>query len=375
MLLDYIVKNVRRQRTRTALTVVGIVIGITTIIALGSLGEGITQYISGALELTAGKIMVTQAGSSGFIGGFAGSDLTQDDMDQLKLLDGVKDVTPMGFIMSGGAGFGPSEVVVGIDPESGQSFVGENIGMHDGRELVGDDTEVAMLGFDKADQDGLEVGDYILIKETEFEIVGIIERTGNSNVDGSVMINIRDVQEMLKTDMYQVLYVIPYNVDDVETIADSIRSEFEGLNAITSKDMARQAGAVTSQIQLYTIGLGAISAVVGGLGIMNTMVMAVLERKKEIGVLKAMGATRRWILQQFLTEAVAISLIGGALGVLAGWGIVTVAGVASNGSLPLKVTPFLIGVGMAFAVSLGVLGGAYPSWKAAKLDPVEAMTQ
>jgi len=374
MIVDYIFKNIRRQRTRTALTLLGIVIGITTIIALGSFSEGITQYISGALELTAGKIMVTQKGSSGFVTGFAGSDLNDQQLEELKLMDGVKDVTPLGFIISGG-GFGSSEVIVGIDPESGTSFVGENIGMHDGRELLSDDTEVAMVGYTKADDDKLELGDFIVIKEVEFEVVGIIEKTDNSNVDGSIMINIKDVQALLKTDTYQVLYVIPYNVDDIQSIADSINGEFEDLNAITSKDMARQAASVTSQIQLYTLGMGAISAVVGGLGIMNTMVMAVMERRKEIGVMKAMGATRLWIMQQFLAESLVISIIGGLLGVLLGWGIVTIAGIAAGGSLPLRVTPSLIGFGMAFAMSLGLLGGAYPSWTAAKLDPVQAISQ
>ncbi len=373
MLLDYVIKNVTRQKSRSALTVLGIIIGITAITALGSISEGITQYIAGALELTAGKIMVMQQGSGGFMTGFQGSDLTEEQLEELRLLDGVREVTPMGFIMEGGAGFGGGMMVVGIDPESGAEFVGENIGMHDGRDLVADDSGAAMLGYSMAEEAELEVGDSIIIKETEFEVVGIVEKTDNANVDGSVMVNIRDVQDLLGTDTYQVLYVIPHRVDDVEAIAETIESEFEGLDAVTSKDMARQATRMTSQIQLYTIGMGAISAVVGGLGIMNTMVMAVLERRKEIGVLKAIGASRAGIMKQFMAESAVIGFLGGIAGVGAGTLIVTAIGFATGGALPLRVTPFLAAVGMGFAVSLGFLGGAYPSWKAATLDPVDAM--
>ena len=373
MLVDYTIKNIRRQKSRTALTVLGIIIGITMIIALGSISEGITQYISGAMELTAGKIMITQKGSGGFMAGFQGSDITEEQLEELRLMDGVKEVTPMGFLMGrGGSGFGPTRVIVGIDPASSEDFVGENVGLKDGRELLPDDSEVAMIGFDRAENEGLEVGDFITIEEADFEVIGVVEKTDNANVDGSIIVNVRDVQDLLKTDTYQVAYVIPFSVEDSETMAEAIESEFEDLDAVTSKDMARQAASVTSQMQLYTMGLGAISAVVGGLGIMNTMVMAVLERRKEIGVMKAIGATRLWIVKQFLAESAIISIIGGLAGVGAGSIIVALIGMALEG-IPLKVTPYLAGVGIGFALSLGFLGGVYPSWKAANLDPVDAI--
>lgn len=373
MLADYTIKNITRQKSRTFLTILGIVIGITMITALGAVSEGITQFISGSLELAAGKIMVMQKGSGGFITGFAGSDITEEQLEELELLDGVKRVSPMGFIMIGDSHLGPQTVIVGIDPDAGDEFVGENIGMKDGRGLREDDSEVAMLGFEKAEDEDLEVGDFITIEYVDFEIIGVVEKTGNANVDGSIQINIKDVQDLRETDTYQVAYVIPFSVEDSETIEEMIESEFEYLDAITSKDMARQAATITSQIQLYMIGMGAIAAVVGGLGIMNTMVMAVLERRREIGVMKAIGATKAKIMKQFLTESAIISLIGGLAGIGVGALVVTAIGIATNGALPLKITPFIVGVGMGFALSLGFLGGAYPSWKAATLDPVDAI--
>lgn len=372
MQADYIIKNITRQKSRTALTVLGIVIGIITITALGSLSEGITQFITGSLELSAGKIMVMQRGSGGFTTGFQGSDITEDQIDELRSLDGVREVTPVGFIISTGGFGGPQEVVVGIDPSSDAQFVGENVGMQDGRELLSDDSMAAMIGYTYAEKNDKEVGDFITVREEDFEIVGVIEKTGNANVDGSVMVNVRDVQEIRETDTHQVVYVVPFNVEDSETIAETIMAEYEELQAVTSKDMARQAATITSQIQTYTFGMGAIAAVVGGLGIMNTMVMAVMERKKEIGILKAIGATKLNIVSQFLAEAAIISLLGGVIGVASGSLMVTVITLAIEG-LPLKITPSLIGIGVGFALTLGFIGGAYPSWKAAKLDPVEAI--
>ncbi|MFH1294427.1 MAG: FtsX-like permease family protein, partial [Candidatus Aenigmatarchaeota archaeon] len=298
--------------------------------------------------------------------------ITEDQIQDLALLDGVRKVTPVGFIFQGMGGFGPGRVIVGIDPDSGEEFVGSNIGMKDGRDLQMDDTDVAIVGSDFSDKEDLEVGDFITVEDVDFEIVGVIEKTDNANVDGSVMINVADTLTLRGTDTYQMVYVIPYEVEDVETIAETIEAEYEDLQASTSKDMARQASQISSQIQLYTFGLGAIAAVVGGLGIMNTMVMAVLERRKEIGILKAMGATKFSIIKQFLTESTLISLIGGVVGVSMGSLLVFLIKL-SMPDVPLRVTPELIGIGVGFALLLGFVGGAYPSWTAAKLDPVEAI--
>jgi putative ABC transport system permease protein len=145
------------------------------------------------------------------------------------------------------------------------------------------------------------------------------------------------------------------------------------LAATTAKDMARQSAQVVDQIRLFTFGMGAIAAVVGGLGVLNTMIMAVMERRKEIGAMKAMGAKRFQIMLHIIIESSAMGLVGGIIGL--GLGALGALGlrIATGGNIPATVTPSLALTGIIFAVLLGVAGGAYPAWRASKLDPVEAL--
>jgi len=374
-MFDLAVRNIKRQRTRTVLTVLGIIIGIAAVVALGSFAECINKFITGSLELSAGKIMVQQKGSGGFQSGFSGSDITSEQMQSLKNIDGVKDVIPMNIYFEGSShGFGgPSIVIAGIDPEKNDLMVGENVRMKEGRELSTDDRGVMIAGYNFADEMKLSVGDDITLKGTmDFEIIGIIEKTDNANIDGAGIVNIEDIQELLKTDTYQLLYVVPFDVRDSERITEEIAKEDENLEAITSKDLARQASEIVGQIRVFTFGIGGIAAVVGGLGVLNTMIMAVMERRREIGVMKAIGATKRLILMQILTESAVISLFGGLVGVFLGF--LASAGLnmmMSNGFA--TVTPGLAAGGILFALALGFAGGVYPAMKAANLDPVEAL--
>lgn len=373
-MIDLAFKNIKRQKSRTALTVLGIVIGIAVIVTLGSFAEGINTFFQSTLELSAGKVMVQQKGAGSFQSGFSGSDITEEQLETIMNIDGVKEVVPVNFYIEAGMGFGTVEkVVVGIDPEKSQYLVGENIGMYEGRELEDDDTNSIILGKNLAESRGLAVGDFMAIKDTEFEVIGIIELANNANVDDSAVTHIRDLQDAMGIDTYQMLYVVPEDVGEVEMIAEGIMDEDENLGAITSKDFARIASQVVDQIRLFMFGMGAIAAVVGGLGVLNTMIMAVLERRKEIGVMKAIGATRRKVLMQILTESMLMSMLGGLVGILLGGlgalGLI----MATEGAIPVAVTPGLAASGLMFALVLGAVGGIYPAWQASKVDPVEAL--
>jgi putative ABC transport system permease protein len=159
-----------------------------------------------------------------------------------------------------------------------------------------------------------------------------------------------------------------------EQIAEDIEDTDDDYSALTSQELARQAGAIVDQVRIFTFGIGAIAAIVGGLGVMNTMIMAVMERRREIGVMKAIGATNRRVLSQILAESAMISLLGGAGGILLGLiGAVLLSNFIGGGQITATVTPGLALTGLSFALFLGVIGGLYPARKAAGVDPVEAL--
>ena len=124
---------------------------------------------------------------------------------------------------------------------------------------------------------------------------------------------------------------------------------------------------------MFIVGIGSIAAFVGGLGVMNTMIMAIIERRREIGVMKAIGASNSMVLKQILTESALISSIGGVAGICFGSMAAIGINIFAGGIITATVTPFLVIGALLFALALGVFGGFYPAWKAAKLDPVEAL--
>ncbi|MEM4267091.1 MAG: ABC transporter permease, partial [Candidatus Nanoarchaeia archaeon] len=192
-------------------------------------------------------------------------------------------------------------------------------------------------------------------------------------IDTGIIVPLDDLKNILNRETYQVIYVVPDDVKDTENIASQIEDSSDRFDAMTSTDIARQASQIVDQIRFFTFGIGAVAAFVGGLGVMNTMIMAVMERRKEIGVMKAIGATNSMVLRQILTESALISLIGGIGGVVLGVVASAVLFSTSFGQISPVVTPGLALTGIGFALFLGVIGGLYPARKASQLDPVEAL--
>jgi len=369
---DLALKNIMRNRTRTILTTLGILIGIGAIVALGSIAEGLDAAIQSGLELTAGKITVMDAESSLF---GMGGELTLEDVALIEGLSGVKEVVPMNWHAENIQMFqGPEWVAVGVPPDKVEYLIGENTQFEEGRIFEEGETEVAIIGKAISERYNAHVGDTWEIKGKFFEIVGVTEETGISDIDSSIAVPFDDMQDILDSEEFQMMYVIPDNVKDTEKVANEIEEASDKFNALTSQELARQASQIVDQIRIFTFGIGAIAAFVGGLGVMNTMIMSVMERRKEIGVMKAIGATNRMVLQQIITESALISLIGGLGGILLGiLGSVLLSNVIGGGQITATVTPQLALTGLSFALFLGIIGGLYPARKASQLDPVEAL--
>ena len=371
-MIDLALKNITRQKTRTILTVLGILIGIGAIVALGSIAEGIDSAVQNGLQLTAGKITVIQK-DSGFFG-MMGS-LSDEDLEAVESVSGIKDTVPILIYAENIRPMHTPDVIVyGIEPSKVGYFIGENTYVDEGRMLDDGETDAALIGSAVHEKYGLLPGDSWTVKDTNFEIVGVLEETGISDIDSAVIVNFEQLRDILKKDSFQMIYVIPEDVSDTERIAEDIEDASDNLDAMTTKDLARQASQIVDQIRIFTFAIGAISAFVGGLGVMNTMIMAVMERRKEIGIMKAIGATNSMVLRQILTESALISVIGGLggiiLGIIASFFLSNIMG---GGSITAVVTPQLALTGLGFALVLGIIGGLYPARKASTLDPVEAL--
>jgi len=376
-MLDIALRNIMRQKTRTSLTILGIMIGIAAIVALGSVSEGMNSMAQNEMKLIAGKIIVMKGEGEGIgamIAGMMGSELSEEDIEIIRDAPGVEKVAPMLMYMESMAILqGPEWFVIGLEPGNLGLFIGESILMEEGRELEEGDTDVGVAGYDFAEKYDLGIGDYFTVKETSFEVVGIIEKSDISDIDDGLIVNIEDLKEIMDTENYQMAYVVPEDLTETEDVAESIEDAGDELNAITSMEIARQVSGLIGQISFFVIGIGSIAAFVGGIGVMNTMIMAIIERRREIGVMKAIGATNFMVLKQILVESALISSLGGVLGIGIGFAGSLGLNLFTGGMITAVVSPALAIGAFLFALGLGVFGGLYPAWKAAKLDPVEAL--
>ncbi|MFH1294318.1 MAG: ABC transporter permease, partial [Candidatus Aenigmatarchaeota archaeon] len=339
-MLDLAFRNIMRQKTRTTLTAMGILIGIGAIIALGSVSEGIRIMVQDELSIISGKVTVYQKGTDIMTNPFA-SDITDEQLGELEQLSGVDEVVPMIFYMerTGGPLNIPDWYAIGVRPSQIPTFVGQNVLLEDGQMLEEGDTDSVLIGKDVSENLNYVVGDVISFQESDYTIIGVFERTEVSDIDLAVMFPLEELQDVLDKDTVQMAYVIPDNPAEAESITESLKSNIEGLDAISDKDIARMAEDIVSTISLFTFSIGAIAAFVGGLSIMNTMIMSVMERKREIGTMKAMGATSWSILRQIVTESAMISMIGAVGGIAVGSLGALAIGMAAGGQLTVVISP------------------------------------
>jgi putative ABC transport system permease protein len=254
-----------------------------------------------------------------------------------------------------------------------------------GRFLEADDADVTVIGADLAERYDLRVGDTFTMREREFEVIGVLERT-LTFPDTIAYVPLRNAQEIYvesvpeafqeRTDeLATQIEVFPTDLADADVIAASIEEAVEGVRTVTPEQVADQIGQASIVFNLIIVGASVIAVIVGGLSVINTMVMTVSERVREIGIKKAVGAPTGAILREFVIEATLLGAIGGLIGLSAGALLVVVlnAQTAGSGTTVFLLTPMLLLRSFLFATVLGALAGIYPALRAARLDPVTAL--
>ena len=380
------------RKFRFALNLIGIMIGCAAIIGLIGITEGLSVNINSQLgTLGTNTINVVPERTQGPQAQFeSGSELDWRDLDLIKDMDHVELVSPTisGKIATynsrGGTYTSP---ITGIGPEYLQ--INEAIEIGDGREFQRNDDNVAILGSNIVNPEGdqmiFDVGDRIRLrskvdgesKEITLRVIGILKESGgtfSADPDNSIYMPISTFENFYETDRkYTTIQVLVDNQDHVELVSMLIEHQVEQARAITTESFTETVSVVTNSIQSVLGGVAAISLLVAGVGIINTMTVSVLERTKEIGVLKALGAKSFDVLAMFLFEAVTTGLIGGLLGAVSGYFLSSLVGFYIDIPPVISVSLGLFVVG--FAILTSGLAGLYPAWNASKLVPVEALRQ
>jgi putative ABC transport system permease protein len=381
-------QSIRERKMRSVLTVTGIVIGIAAIVSMVSIGDGTNKYIQEQFEqLGANKIIISSISFSG--PPLGGEQLTENDVDLVKNIRGVEKAMPMLYTTT------PvtykdvtiTTMIIALNSDEAMDlFEGSQFDIESGRWIRSGDKYVVVLGKLAAEENfgrELKVRDKVIIKEKAFEVIGVMKEIGNSQDDSQIYMTVEALRELVGTsDEIDAIYAQASDTSNVEDVAGQIQQKLDnkyGEDTFTVMSTATLSGQVSSIMSAISIALGGIAGIallVAGIGIGNTMYMTILERTKEIGIMKAIGASSNHILKIFLTEAAIIGLIGGIVGVVLGTGISNGIGyVLDQQGLPLKtvVTPQLALFSAGFSLVVGVASGFLPSRKAARLDPIQAL--
>lgn len=382
-MFKYVLRNMWRRKARTFLTVFGIVVGIFALTVLGALSARLNQQVRGARTWFTSKISVVPSGSSLF----GGSDryLELSKVGEIEEVPGVKSaVAGFGLLLSDeSAGFGAPELIVGADLSRASDLL-RLIDIGSGRTLEAGDRGKVVLGSTLAEKFEAGVGDTVELRGKSFAVVGIYQPT-LSAPDSFAFVSYQDALDLFREvnpyfevgDIAATIDVIPEDGVDAEELAARIGERVQGIKVISPQEAEKQISQFSLIFNAILLGIGFIALVVGGLSIINTMIMSVSERTREIGLKKALGAGTGSVLAEYLLESALIGLWGGAAGMLCGLLAVLIlnrATAASNVTI-FTVTPMVVLGPVLFAVFLGTAAGLFPAFRAARLKPIEALKE
>jgi putative ABC transport system permease protein len=375
-------RSIKSNKVRAFLTMLGIIIGVSSVIVLVSIGEGSSRNITSQISSLGTNLLTVN---------MMGSDtvkLTVQDAEKLKNISGVKEISP---VVSGRVTVknGPVSEQVSLTGTTASYQSVRTMQVSAGRFLSDMDEEyrqkIVVLGANTAQTlFGADnpVGRSLQINGSSFNIVGVLASKGGSmgqSGDDVIIMPLSTAQRVVKNTNIQTVYIQAASEQQLDTVMARVQSTLarmfpnkqDNYSVFNQKDLMDTMSSVTQTMTLLLGGIAGISLLVGGIGIMNIMLVSVSERTKEIGIRKAIGARRKDILLQFLIEAMVLSSMGGIIGVGAGVVMAKVLSIVAGIAIAYSISVMLIA--FLFSLFVGVLFGVFPANQASKLHPIQAL--
>ena len=394
--LDYL----QHHKLRSLLTVLGIVVGISSVIILVGLVQGLKEDVLSQLEDFGPRtIVITPLSTGAGGGGFGASSfmptkgkLFENDYERVKRLPEIASITQiiMGQTTAVFKNESISASVYGI--EAGVFDDTVPVEIDSGRFIEASDRGVAGIGSDiatgfKQTKEDVKTQSNLYLSGKRFKVIGVLKPTGNSfaPIDGVIFIPIDDARELfnsslLPNEISAIRLTLKEGADvdaaseqieDIMIASHHVTNDTKDFGVINPKFINERMSGVLDTLTLFLGAIASISLIVGAIGIANTMFMSVLERRREIGTMKALGARTEQIRDLFVVESAIIGLVGGFLGLLLA--VLAGLGVRYLGNITFVFDPLVIGGAMVFSILIGLVSGTVPAIEAAKVDPIEAL--
>ncbi|MFN4258619.1 MAG: ABC transporter permease [Gemmataceae bacterium] len=375
--LPFVLKNLMRRKARSILTIGGVAVAVGAVVALLGITVGFEQMFGDLYKKRGVAILVVQAGKTDRLSSFIDETLAEN-----MWRPGVKSVTPglvdfYNYTPPGEGGLVGNPLTVPLQGWDPDSILFQDVRMLSGRRITHDDRRGVMLGMILAKNLDKKVGDIVDVYDNQFEVVGIYE-SFNLLENSSMVLPIKELQKLIgqegKVSGFQIGVDDP---SDKESI-DRIRREIDGLGIGVSAMATDDYIASTSQIRLahaMTWVTSIIALIIGVIGILNTMVMSVLERTREIGILRAIGWRQSRVMRMILSESLLLSVAGAIVGAAGAWIVVNILSMtpACSGFISGRLEWPVVIKGFLIALAVGLVGGVYPALRAAHLLPTEAL--
>jgi putative ABC transport system permease protein len=393
------IESITSNKLRSGLTMLGVIIGVAAVIAMLAIGNGAQQSIIGEIEGIGTNLLFIRPGGDARVK----EPLTLGDMEAINDSQAAPSVAAVAASVTGSAevSFAGESTVINVVGATTEYLSVQNLILSEGEPITEQNlnglSSVVILGsgvaetlFDRAES---LVDEMVRINGQPFRVIGILEEQGGSafgSSDDQVLIplttSLARIQSRSNRDEVDMIYASASSSDTVnkatEEISEILRDRHrtaigeDDFTIMTQQSFIDTASSITGVLTIFLGGIAGISLLVGGIGIMNIMLVSVIERTREIGLRKALGARKSTILAQFLVESLVISLIGGFLGILGGGGISGLVGMLATGN-DILLNPVMdtnsILMATLFSAAVGIFFGMYPANRASNLEPVEAL--